>query len=86
MMIRWQIFATQETHACVQVLSKQLGISPGELVRRAIDRELARWGEFRQVPSAAQDNSQELVRLATAEGAAPGPVTSAAAALSKGDS
>jgi hypothetical protein len=50
MMLRWQIFTSQETHAAVQVLAKQLGISPGELVRRAIDRELARAGEFRQVP------------------------------------
>jgi hypothetical protein len=77
MMLRWQIFTSQETHAAVQVLAKQLGISPGELVRRAIDRELARAGEFRQIPSRLERGGDGS---ASARGAAPGPVTPVAAA------
>jgi hypothetical protein len=41
MMLRWQIFTEPAVHAAVQVAAKRLGISPGEFVRRAIDRELA---------------------------------------------
>jgi hypothetical protein len=32
MMLRWQIFTTQEAHAAVQVAAKRLGVSPGECV------------------------------------------------------
>jgi hypothetical protein len=70
MMIRWQIFTSQETHAAVQVQAKQLGISPGEFVRRSIDRELARdrGGEYRIVPRPKLEPADSL---SSAHGAAP---------------
>jgi hypothetical protein len=59
MMLRWQIFTEPAVHAAVQVAAKRLGISPGEFVRRAIDRELAdrghdqAGGEVRVIPQPA---------------------------------
>jgi hypothetical protein len=52
MMIRWQIFTPPAVHFAVQEAAKQLGISPGEFTRRALDAALAQHsansgGEFR---------------------------------------
>jgi hypothetical protein len=62
MMLRWQIFTTQEAHVAVQVAAKRLGVSPGECVRHIAQTASAIDEAQRLRDAAAIDGDLDRVR------------------------